>query len=352
MYVSRDIFEFIQTKLNDITYNLNKSVIISRPFKNYYEFLTDNIYSTKSKTELIIKAIILLKFINNTTVDIIRLDSNDNDFINNFIFNSKHDIYIYKSIIKLIKKVSLTIDKYILFISNKNYRNIIDNLSFFDKKFNITLLQLIISFYLFDNYKSNKNISNMSILDDDICLIFVKNYLNILGRELPSGLKNTLKIHNNKEMIYYNNIISVDSFNNYKIKYNLNIDKHFYVYVNSIEFKNELNNMFDNTFKIKSIFYINNYTNKFIYEYNTDTDNMEIDDYLEDEYEESSNIIEDEDYSISSNFIESDILDNDIIEDIDNLNDIDLEDNELDDNEYYDENFNNDDYLEDIDNEY
>ena len=264
MYTTRYIMDFIDTKLTDIELYLKCKCLLSKVYINHFEFILDRVRATTNKTNMVIKSLILIKYMNKSIIDLNCLDIFDDRFIKDVIFEFNDDYTIYLSIIKLLNKISVIVVKYIMFNDGKLNYNINRN----DKRklFNFSILDILITFYIYDKYANTCDIINIDLMEDDIFVIYIKNYYNISTSFLSNDMKLKLESFNCGYNSKYNSINDYNDINNNEnntlcknnIKTNKNLNKNsnkkLYNYNYSNKFYYELNLMYDNIFNIHSHF--------------------------------------------------------------------------------------------------
>lgn len=295
MFVTRYTVEFFEKKLNDMELLIKMNDNTSKLFQTYLKVLYDNINQTTPKHIAILKSIVIMKFLNKNVNANFGIDKYDIEYSKLITESYKRD---YAMLIKIIKLVTFIISKYIKFKGNTEYDNYFKYRYLEHNTFKFEVFDIIGAFYMFDKYsKVYRNITPNVLLNDNGFVMFLNNYLHIKSKVVSEQFIYDLseKTKNKHTINMHDDSIS------------MLVDKEFGKYVNSKPFIIELNETYDSTFKIKTIFKtINVFKNIGVeYEYVSDDDSELVeldsvdelsDDTNSDEYSEDDELHEDDDY--------------------------------------------------------
>lgn len=246
MYVTRDTSDYFQYRFVTLDEYI-KSNYISNNIKTNIKFLQHNINIHKADTNSIIKSVILIKYLRKLFDNKLGIIKSDMDYFNHIIRTNKYE---YTTMIRIIKLVSFVIEQYVRF-EHENMNNDYLQYNYQEKNYNIDILDIIIAFYMFDKYKNKyKKITTVILLNDDIFVSILKNYLKYKNKPVTNTLIDELSnLHIND--------ITQDDEKNFKTL----VDSSFSKYCLSYNFVKDINRKYDNIFNVRTIFKNNNVFN-------------------------------------------------------------------------------------------
>ena len=268
MYVTRDIRNYFQSCFDNINSFIKDNKNVSKVVKSNINVLLQNINLDKANTISIIKSIILIKYLKKLFNNKLGIIKGDIDYFNHIIRTHKR---VYTTIIRLIKLVSVIIEKYVK-REQAEMKNDYLKYNYQDHCYNIESLDIIIAFCMFDKYyKQYKTITPVILLNDNGFATILKNYLIQKTKYVNQGLIDTLSNTVVNDYVIHGNEDTITTL----------VDKDFSKYCSSYGFTKDINNKYDNIFNVKTIFKTINSFNNVNVQYSNSIDDITLDNVSE-----------------------------------------------------------------------